>query len=86
MYADDTTLFCKFDNICNNTIINTELEKVYGWLCSNKLSLNVGKTKYMCFHTAQKKVNYPDLKINNIRIDRVSKFNFLCLIISSDLK
>ena len=56
MYADDTTLFCNFDNIRNNTIINTELEKVYGWLCSNKLSLNVGKTKYMCFHTAQKKV------------------------------
>ena len=32
MYADDTTLFCNFDNIRNNTIINTELEKVYGWL------------------------------------------------------
>ena len=31
MYADDTTLFCNFDNIRNNTIINTELEKVYGW-------------------------------------------------------
>ena len=30
MYADDTTLFCNFDNIRNNTIINTELEKVYG--------------------------------------------------------
>ena len=77
---------CNFDNIRNNTLINTELEKVYGWLCSNKLSLNVGKTKYMCFHTAQKKVIYPDLKINNIRINRVSEFNFLGLIISSDLK
>ena len=75
MYADDTTLFCNFDNIRNNTIINTELEKVYGWLCSNKLSLNVGKTKYMCFHTAQKKVIYPDLKINNNCIDRVSEFS-----------
>ena len=84
--TDDTTLFCNFDNIRNNTIINTELEKVYGWLCSNKLSLNVGKTKYMCFHTAQKKVIYPDLKINNNCIDRVSEFNFLGLIISSDLK
>ena len=40
----------------------------------------------MCFHTAQKKVIYPDLKINNICIDRVSEFNFLGLIISSDLK
>ena len=40
----------------------------------------------MCFHTAQKKVIYPDLKINNNCIDRVSEFNFLGLIISSDLK
>ena len=29
---------------------------------------------------------YPDLKINTISIDRVSEFNFLGLIISSDLK
>ena len=62
MYADDTTLFCNFDNIRNNTILNTELEKVYRWLCSNKLSLNVGKTKYMCFHTAQKKVIFSGSK------------------------
>ena len=40
----------------------------------------------MCFHTAQKKVIYPDLKINNNCIDRVSEFNFLGLIISSNLK
>ena len=86
MYADDTTLFYNFDNIRNNTIINTELKNVYGWLCSNKLSLNVGKTKYVYFHSAQKKVIYPDLKIINICIDRVSEFNFIGLIISSDLK
>ena len=49
MYADDTTLFCNFDNIRNNTIINTELEKVYGWLCSKKLSLNVGKNEIHVF-------------------------------------
>ena len=49
MYANDTTCFCNFDNIRNNTIINTELEKVYGWLCSNKLSLNVGKRNTCVF-------------------------------------
>ena len=54
MYADDTTLFCNFDNTQNEFTINNELDKldnVYRWLCSNKLSLNVSKTKYMCFHT-----------------------------------
>ena len=45
MYADDTTLFCNFDNIRNENTINNEINKVYDGLCSNKLSLNVSKTK-----------------------------------------
>ena len=35
MYADDTTLFCNFDTTCNLEKINSELEKIYRWLCSN---------------------------------------------------
>ena len=45
MYADDTTLFRNFDNNCNEDVINAELNNVYIWLCSNRLSLNVEKTK-----------------------------------------
>ena len=52
-------------------------------LCSNKLFVNVSKTKYMCFHTSNKTVNYPNLKINNSNKDRVTDFKFLGLIISS---
>ena len=55
-------------------IINNELTKVSEWLAANKLSLNVKKTKYMVFHTPQRKVTYPEIKINNI-----SKFSFLPL-------
>ena len=29
MYADDTTLFCNFDNIRNENTINNEINKVY---------------------------------------------------------
>ena len=82
----DTTLFCNFDTTCNSEKINSELEKIYRWLCSNKLSLNVGKTKFACFHTAQRIVAYLELKINNFIIDRVTEFNFLGLIISSNMK
>ena len=85
MYADDTTLFCNFDTTYNSEIINFELEQIYRWLCSNKLSLNVGKTKYACFHTAQLIVAYPGLKINNIIIERVTAFKFLGLIMSSNM-
>ena len=70
---------CNFDTTCNS-------EKIYRWLCSNKLSLYVAKTKFSCFHTAQRIVAYPEFKINNIIINRVTEFNFLVLIISSNMK
>ena len=56
------------------------------FMLSNKLSLNIGKTKFACFHTAQRIVAYPELIINNIIIDRITEFNFLWLIISSNMK
>ena len=64
MYADDTTLFCNYNSIWNDMVINSEINKIYDWLCSNKLSLNVSKTKFMCFHTPQKVITCPILKIN----------------------
>ena len=70
MYADDTTSFCNFDNTQHEFTMNNELDNVYRWLCSNKLSLNVSKTKYMCLHIHLNKSYFPDLKINNITIDK----------------
>ena len=35
--------------------INRELAGINDWLKSNKLSLNISKSKYMIFHTAKKK-------------------------------
>ena len=82
----DTTLFCNFDHTQNEFTINNELDHVYRWLCSNKLSLNVSETKHNCFHTPKRKVIFPDLKFNNITFDRVSDFKFLGCFISSNLK
>ena len=45
-----------------------------------------GKLNNVSFHTAQKTVMYPDLKINNNIINRVADFNSLGRITSSDLK
>ena len=60
MYADDTTLLYNFDNTQNEFTINNELDNVYRWLCSKKLSLNVSKTKSMCFLTPKRKVIFQD--------------------------
>ena len=36
-----------------------------------ELALNIPKTKYMVFHSSNRKITYPNLKINNINIDSV---------------
>ena len=66
LFADDTSLTATgkdLDQLLQK--INQELPAIYEWLCSNKLTLNLGKTKYFIFQPRQK-VNYnlyPLLKI-----------------------
>ena len=84
MHADDTTLFCNISqNIGEEVMINAELSKIWEWLGANKLSLNNAKTKYMVFHTSKRNVIYPNLKVNNSNIERVTQFNFLGVILHS---
>ena len=57
MYADDTTLYCDIKYVPNyEDVLNVELCNIINWLAVNKLSLNVGKTKFMFFHSDKKKV------------------------------
>ena len=85
MYADDTTLVGNINNDINDEI-NRQLNTISERLLSNKLSLNIKKTKYMVFHTNQRRVLYPNLCLNIMKIERVTQFNFLCLVLSSNLK
>ena len=57
------------------------------WLCVNKLSLNIPKTKFMIFHYRQRNITnfIPDLQINNHHIERVSEFNFLGITLDENL-
>ena len=83
IYADDTTLFStlkSFHTTSDNDtecLINLELDKIDMWLKANKLSLNVKKTKFMMFHTPNKKVKTINIKIMNIQIECVDHFNLL---------
>ena len=93
LYADDTTLDspitsfdivtdgCKFNKEALSENINAEIKLITDWLAVNKLSLNAKKTKFMFFHFPQRNITsyIPDLTINNIVIERVTKFNFLGL-------
>ena len=87
MYADDTTIYFNLEDFLANDreiVINKELDKVNVWIKLNKLTLIVEKTKCMFF---RKKIT-PDkisLSIDNKRIDAVSHFNFLGLLIDENL-
>ena len=43
LFADDTNVFISVNNL-------RKLDKLYAWLQSNKLTLNLLKTHYMVFH------------------------------------
>ena len=90
-YADDTTLISTISsftspntNISDN--INSELENVNKWLAAQKLCLNVLKTKYMMFHTPQKRIPKLHLSISNIDIEKGDSFNFLGSVLDTHLK
>ena len=89
LYADDTSLFAALDISEDNfsQFLNIELDRVYEWLCCNKLSLNLDKTKFMFFHHHKKNIfgKVPVVKINNKMIERVQNFNFLGIIINENL-
>jgi Reverse transcriptase (RNA-dependent DNA polymerase) len=58
LFADDTNALAKGNNLSNLIdFINVELQKVALWFKSNKLVINVSKTKYMIFRTRNRNVN-----------------------------
>ena len=99
LFADDTTLdnpLKSFDMIgTENPLdkaklsenINLELSKIYDWLRVNKLSLNIGKTKYMIFHYRQRNIKdlIPDLQIYGSKLKYVTEFNFLGIVFDENL-
>ena len=90
IYADDTSLYSTLEAFDSNNTgdinlishnINSELSKVLKWLETNKLQLNVSKTKLMCFRVRQKTLaNYPDIQLGDECIHAVSNFSFLGII------
>ena len=90
LYADDTTLNSTLDLFGNDTeeiqnSIISELKKVFKWLDVNKLCLNVSKSKFMLFQMPQKRVPHLLFSIDRMHIEQVTEFNFLGLIIDSNL-
>jgi hypothetical protein len=64
MFADDTCCVNSNKNLADLIAdTNTEINKVAVWFRTNKMALNVSKTKYIIFHAKNKKVEMNDLKL-----------------------
>ena len=86
-FADDTYL--KFSSSCENTIrkkMNEDLEKLFTWLCANRLSLNVAKTEFIVFKPPRKSLTRRlTLKLNNTKLFESKKLKYLGLIVDDRL-
>ncbi len=65
----------KSQNASVDNKINMELNHIYDWLKCNKLSLNIGKSKYIIFHNLKRKLIICTLKLKYIRV--LSKVNMI---------
>ena len=90
MFADDANLFFEHKDISLLfSTVNRELQNINEWFISNKLSLNVKKTKFSIFHKASRRDDLPlvlpKLFINNQVIKRQSSIKFLGILLNENL-
>ena len=88
LFADDSCLYLSHSDIKNLiTTSNDDLENVYKWLNSNKLTLNLNKSHYMIFHRLKMiPCNLSTLTINNEEISKVDQTEFLGITLQYNLK
>ena len=75
LYVDDTPLTVSGSDLDNLMCeIKNHLLAVYKWLCSNKLTLYLTKTKYLIFMPSQKETYnlYPPSSVVNVHLEKSS--------------
>ena len=89
MYADDTSITCAGKDLNEiDDYLNKDLKSVNTWLSSNKLTLNLTKTKSLVITSRQRRVylsDNPTLTINNFPIEQVSSTKSLGVSIDENL-
>ena len=85
MFADDSVIYTSSENSEDLSFkMNKVLSKVYNYMCSNYLTLNLLKTMYTIITLKQFDPNF-NIEINNVAIKESKCFKFLGLFIDSKL-
>ena len=93
LFADDTNVLYSHENLKTlELIVNAELNNLFNWLTSNKLTLNIKKTNFVIFRPYQKKLNFlPQINIfvneqnKNVILEHKKCIKFLGLLIDENL-
>jgi len=89
LFADDTNVLMKgriLNELKHRT--STVMDKLYDWLCSNKLTLNVLKTNYCIFHSKKHKIpeSVNEIVFGNVHVlCRVETVKYLGMYINETL-
>ena len=86
LFADDTNIYLESHDLQSlEKTMNKELEKLFEWLCINRLSLNISKTNFIIFCPANKRKTPVTILINKEAIDEVTHVKYLGILIDSQL-
>lgn len=87
LFADDTSVFYRGRDCAElQHKIAEDITLLNAYFRSNVLSLNLGKTKFMIFHTSRRTIpGHPPLTVDGQTIEEVSSYPFLGLILDSTM-
>ena len=89
LYADDTTLVVTAKNYETlYRFVNEDLSALSEWLCLNKLTMNIAKTKYITYSLSKRTAlinNELKVFLNGNVIEKVDTFKFLGIHIDENL-
>ena len=86
LFADDTVIYNSNQDV--DTLeyeLQEDLNGVSKWLNNNELTINIKKSKVVCFSTHSRKVDNINLKINDQTLDIVDSYKYLGLILDSKM-
>ena len=87
-FADDTSIIYASKTLKTlESNLNYDLKFISEWLKSNRLSLNVDKTKLLIFHSKNNKMQFNDIsiKIQNVKIMPSNYVKYLGVLIDENL-
>ena len=85
LFADDTFLCAQNkDAKLLEEEVNFELDKVYNWMSSNRLTLNISKSKYMII-SRKRKIEPMTIKIKQTELEHCDSYKYLGVLFDKDL-